>query len=168
MPGVRRYLFFCLENPMKLYTSTCSSKRRLWCSWSIGLLLSGSVLAEDQRQLVALPPPAQEALRQEMRDNLVALNEILTLVAAGKLPEAGEIAEQQLGVSAQGKHRNKPFDARPGPHMPPEMHALGMDGHRAASAFAKAARSGERELTLGLLPTLTGACVACHFSYRIR
>jgi hypothetical protein len=153
---------------MKLHRSTPNGKRHPWHLCCIGLLLSGTALAEDSRQLASLPPPAQEALRQEMRDNLVAINEILTLVAAGKLPEAGEVAEQRLGLSAQGKHRDKPFDARPGPHMPPAMHALGMDGHRAASEFAKAAKSGERERTLGLLPTLIGACVACHFSYRIR
>jgi hypothetical protein len=153
---------------MKCHGSAQNSKRRPWHLWCIGLMLSGAALAEDSRQLVSLPSPAQEVLRQEMRDNLVAINEILTLVAAGKLPEAGEVAEQRLGLSAQGKHRDKPFDARPGPHMPPAMHALGMDGHRAASEFAKAAQSGERERTLGLLPTLTGACVACHFSYRIR
>ncbi|MBK7664576.1 MAG: cytochrome c [Sterolibacteriaceae bacterium] len=134
----------------------------------LGLVLSGAVLADDQRQLVTLPAPAQEALRLEMLDNLVAINEILGLVAADKLKEAGEIAEQKLGLSAQGKHRDKPFEARPGPHMPPAMHSLGMDGHRAASEFAKAAQTGDRNQTLALLPGLTNACVTCHFSYRTR
>jgi hypothetical protein len=134
----------------------------------LGLVLSGAVLADDQRQLVTLPAPAQEALRLEMLDNLVAINEILGLVAADKLKEAGEIAEQKLGLSAQGKHRDKPFEARPGPHMPPAMHSLGMDGHRAASEFAKAAQTGDRNRTLALLPGLTNACVTCHFSYRTR
>jgi hypothetical protein len=136
--------------------------------WVAGLLASGAVLAEDQRQLVNLPPPAQETLRQEMLDNLSTLNNILALVAADKLKEAGEIAENKLGLSAQGRHRDKPFEARPGPNMPPAMHALGMDGHRAASEFAKAAQTGERERALALLPNLTGACVACHAAYRTR
>ena len=35
------------------------------------LLASTAVVAEDGRQLVRLPPPAQEALRQEMLDNLL-------------------------------------------------------------------------------------------------
>lgn len=151
---------------------TIDSKRpclpRLRCFWAIGLLLSGAALAEDNRQLAALPPPAQESLRQEMLDNLVAINEILTLVAADKLKDAGNVAEQKLGLSAQGRHRSKPFEARPGPHMPAAMHALGMDGHRAASEFAKAAQAGERERAMALLPNLTNACVACHFSWRIR
>ena len=52
--------------------------------------------------------------------------------------------------------------------MPPAMHGVGMDGHRAASEFAKAAASGDREKALSLLPNLTAACVACHYSWRTR
>ena len=128
----------------------------------------GLAMAEDARQLVKLPPPAQEALRQEMLDNLVAVNEVLSLMAEGKVREAGDVAEGKLGRSAMGKHRDKPFEARPGPHMPPAMHGIGMDGHQAASAFAAAAKTGDRDKALALLPNLTGACVACHFSYRTR
>ncbi len=125
-------------------------------------------VAEDSRQLVKLPAPAQEALREEMQGNLVALNEVLSLIAVGKIKEAGEAAETKLGMSAMGKHRDKPFDARPGPHMPPAMHGIGMDGHKAASEFATAAKTGDRDKALALLPNLTAACVACHFSYRTR
>lgn len=130
--------------------------------------LSTVTFAEDGRQLASLPPAAQAALREEMRDNLVALNEVLTLMAEGKLKEAGEVAEAKLGVSAMGKHRSKPFEARPGPHMPPAMHGIGMDGHRAASEFAAAAKAGDADKARALLPNLTSACVACHFSWRIR
>ena len=131
-------------------------------------LASTATVADDARELVKLPAPAQEALRQEMQDNLVALNEVLTLMAAGKVREAGEAAEIKLGMSAMGKHRAKPFDARPGPHMPPAMHGIGMDGHKAVSEFAAAAKTGDRDKALALLPNLTTACVACHFSYRTR
>lgn len=134
----------------------------------LGLLLSSPVLAEDMRQLATLPPPAQETLREEMLANLVALNEILGLVATDKIKEAGVVAEQQLGLSAQGKNRDKPFEARPGPHMPAAMHALGMEGHRAASEFAKAAQEGDRTRALALLPKLTDACVSCHAMWRTR
>jgi hypothetical protein len=134
----------------------------------VAVLLTGQALAEDHRQLAPLPPTAQEALREEMLGNLLAINEILTLVAAGKLQEAGQTAEASLGKSAMGKHRDKPFNARPGPHMPPAMHQIGIDGHAAASEFAKAASAGDREKTLALLPTLTSACVACHYSWRTR
>ena len=131
-------------------------------------LVSTAAVAEDARQLVKLPAPAQEALREEMQGNLVALNDVLSLIAAGKIKEAGEAAETKLGMSAMGKHRDKPFDARPGPHMPPAMHGIGMDGHKAASEFATVAKTGDRDKALALLPNLTAACVACHFSYRTR
>jgi len=132
------------------------------------IFLAGQALAEDNRQLATLPPAAQESLREEMLGNLLAINEILTLMAAGKVKEAGQLAEKALGQSAQGKHRDKPFGARPGPHMPPAMHSLGNDSHVAASEFAKAAASGDREKALALLPNLTGGCVACHYSWRTR
>ena len=80
------------------------------------VLIASQALAEDNRQLATLPPAAQEALREEMQGNLLAINEILTLMAAGKVKEAGQLAETSLGKSAQGKHRDKPFNARPGPH----------------------------------------------------
>ena len=131
-------------------------------------LVSTAAVAEDARQLVKLPAPAQEALREEMQGNLVALNDVLSLIAAGKIKEAGEAAETKLGMSAMGKHRDKPFDARPGPHMPPAMHGIGIDGHKAASEFATVAKTGDRDKALALLPNLTAACVACHFSYRTR
>ena len=132
------------------------------------VLLAGQALAQDARQLAPLPPAAQESLRDEMRGNLLAISEILTLMAEGKVKEAGEAAEKSLGRGAMGKHMDKPFDARPGPNMPREMHRIGMDGHGDASEFAKAAASGDRDKALALLPKLTSACVACHYSYRIR
>ncbi len=131
-------------------------------------LISTVAVAEDTRQLAPLPPAAQESLRQEMLDNLVAVNEVLSLMAEGKVKEAGEAAETKLGVSAMGKHRDKPFEARPGPHMPPAMHGIGMDGHKAVSEFAAVAKTGDRDKALALLPNLTTACVGCHFSYRTR
>ncbi|MCM2306315.1 MAG: hypothetical protein NDI91_02450 [Sulfuritalea sp.] len=134
----------------------------------ISALLANQALAADTRALAPLPPAAQESLREEMLGNLLAINEILTLIAAGKVREAGQLAETSLGQSAMGKHRGKPLDARPGAHMPPAMHEIGMEGHRAVSEFAKAAASGDREKALAELPKLTSGCVACHYSWRTR
>jgi len=135
----------------------------------LALSLAGSALADDDgRQLVRLPTAAEATLRAEMRANLLAVNDILALVAAGKLDEAGARAEQDLGMAMMGRHRALPFEARPGPHMPPAMHQLGIDGHRAASAFARVAATGDREKTIAALPTLTQPCVACHYAYRLR
>jgi hypothetical protein len=126
------------------------------------------VAAEDMRQLAPLPAVAAETLRDQMRANLLTLNEIINLSVTGKLSEAGILAEQELGNTAMGKNRKLPFDARPGPHMPTAMHAIAMDGHKTASAFALIAATGDREKTLAALPSLTIACVSCHNAYRIR
>ncbi len=151
---------------ISLHWKLSFSKACQLCIFS--LLFTGTAIAEDNRQLAKLPLPAQEALRQEMIDNLIAINEILSLVGTGKFKEAGDIAEQKLGFSAQGKNRSLPFEARAGANMPQAMHALGIDGHRAASEFAKAAKADDHKLALELLPSLTQACVACHASWRIR
>lgn len=135
---------------------------------TLALLLALPAAAEDTRQLVKLTPQAQEALRREMLDNLIALNEILSLLADNKLKEAGEAAESKLGKGAMGRNARLPFEARPGPQMPPEMHTLGRNGHFAASEFAAAAAGGDRERALALLPNLMANCVACHASYRTR
>ncbi|MHB1429189.1 MAG: cytochrome C [Rhodocyclaceae bacterium] len=134
----------------------------------LAALVAVPALAEDTRQLATLKPPAQETLRQEMLDNLIALNTIVTLLAANQVKEAGEVAEKVLGRSAMGKHAHLPFEARPGPQMPREMHQLGISGHLAATDFALAAASGNRDKALAELPALVGSCVACHASYRIR
>jgi hypothetical protein len=126
------------------------------------------VAAEDTRQFAKLTPAAQETLRQEMFDNLLAMNNILTLLAANQVKEAGEVAEKELGRGAMGKNAHLPFDARPGPQMPRDMHQLAISGHFAASDFARAAASGNREQALTALPAVTGTCIACHASYRTR
>ena len=95
------------------------------CVVLLALLAGTAMAADDVRQLARMPPAAEANLREEMRANLLALNEIISLTVTGKVKEAGELAEKELGVSAMGKNRALPLDARPGANMPPEMHALG-------------------------------------------
>ena len=134
----------------------------------IAFCIAFPALAEDTRQFAELKPQALETLRQEMRDNLIALNTIVTLLASNQVKEAGEVAEQELGRSAMGKNAAKPFEARPGPQMPRPMHEIAINGHLTASDFARAAASGDRDKALAELPALVGTCVACHASYRTR
>lgn len=134
----------------------------------LAALLTMPALAEDTRLLAPLPPAARETLRQEMLDNLIALNEILSLMAENKVREAGDVAETRLGQSAMGKNARLPYEARPGPQMPQAMHRLGMEGHRTASEFARVAATGDRDQAMAMLPGLTGTCVACHAAYRTR
>lgn len=123
---------------------------------------------EDPRQFVTMPPIARTVMREDMIDHLGALNEILGLMAADKLKEAGEVAEKRMGRSAMGKHAARTRGQGPGRFMPPEMHAIALAGHDAASEFAKLAATGDKAKTLAALQQLTSTCVACHASYRTR
>jgi hypothetical protein len=142
--------------------------KKLFLVCALAALAGGLQAEEDRRQLVAMPAAAQANLRDEMLANLRALNDVLGLVAEAKYQAAGALAEETLGISAMGKNRNQPMDARPGAHMPPAMHGLGTEGHKSASEFARIAATGDRDKTIAALPLLSGACVACHHSFRVR
>lgn len=124
--------------------------------------------AEDGRSFVPMTPAAQATLRDEMLGNLRAINELIALLADGKLAEAAQVADTELGFGAMGRNRTLPMDARPGPQMPPEMHRLGIEGHQAANRFAEAAKAGDQALALRRLGELTTSCVACHHAWRTR
>ena len=137
--------------------------------WLIGaaVALSGfAAQAEDVRQLVEMPPGAQALIREEMRDNVFALNAIIGLLAEGKLEEAGRLAEREMGTSAMGRFRGNP--SAPGRHMVPEMRKLGRGMHFAASEFADATAVGDLPDALAALKVLTDKCAACHAAYRVR
>ena len=139
--------------------------KRWWLGGALALTLF-SAQAEDVRQLVEMPPEAQQLIRQEMRDNVFALNAIIGLLAEGRLEEAGALAEREMGTSSMGRFRGNP--AAPGRHMVPEMRKLGRGMHFAATEFADAAAVGELPDALAALKTLTEKCAACHAAYRIR
>jgi cytochrome c556 len=127
--------------------------------------------AEDNRELVKLPTMMQEHMLGNMRDHLVALDEMLSALANGDTDEAAEIAEKRLGMSSLSLHGASHMAK----FMPETMRAIGTQMHRAASRFAITAR--DAELDPGLksqrkvyqaLQAITENCNACHQSYRIR
>jgi hypothetical protein len=122
--------------------------------------------AEDSRQLVPMPAEARAEMRAEMLDFQSALHQIINALATGKFADAADVAETKIGVSAMGRHRNSPPNARPGMHMPADMHAIARNMHFAASEFAKTARAGDVTKSLVALQPVTGACVACPRGYR--
>jgi len=133
-----------------------------------GALAQDAAVPDDPRQLVTMPPIARTVMREDMIDHLGALTEIVGLLAADKLKEAGEVAEKRMGRSTMGKHAARTRGKGPGRFMPPEMHGIAMAGHDAASEFAKVAATGDKAQTLAALQALTSTCVACHASYRTR
>jgi cytochrome c556 len=132
----------------------------------LGVLPCLTFAAEDGRQLVPMSPEARTEMRAEMLDFQSALHQIVDALATGKSAEAADIAETKIGVSAMGRHRSAPQNARPGMYMPNDMHMIARNMHVAASEFARTARVGDVAKSLGALQPVMGACVACHHSYR--
>lgn len=128
-------------------------------------LSSTAVLAaEDKRQWVEMPPMMQAHMLANMRDHLVAINEIIAYIAADELDKAGEVAEERLGMSSLDNHHASHMAK----FMPEGMRETGTAMHKAASRFAVVATEGEVQPALKALSDVTSACIACHASYRIR
>lgn len=54
-----------------------------------------SIADDDSRQLAELPEMMQQHIMSNMRDHLVAINEILTNMSNDKLDQAAEITESR-------------------------------------------------------------------------
>jgi hypothetical protein len=123
--------------------------------------------ASDGRQLVKFPEQMKEHTLANMRDHLLALQEIQTALAAAEYDRAADIAEMRLGMSsltAHGAHESSRF-------MPKGMQDAGGAMHRSASRFATAAKdaavTGEIRPAVGALAEVMAGCVACHAGYRL-
>jgi hypothetical protein len=63
-----------------------------------------SATSNDSRTLVELPEMMQVHMLSNMRDHLVAINEILVYLGSGELDKAAETAEYRLGMSSLESH----------------------------------------------------------------
>lgn len=144
-------------------------------SAAIGILFAGwagsAVAAGDTRELVELPPMMQEHMLANMRDHLLALDEILGDLAEGNTDAAASIAEKRLGMSSLSLHGA----AQMAPFMPEAMGEIGTQMHHAASRFVIVAQDAElnpgkeaQHEVYRALREITRNCNACHQSYRIR
>lgn len=130
-----------------------------------------AVAAEDNRELVKLPPMMQEHMLANMRDHLVALDEMLAALATGDVDDAAKIAEGRLGMSSLSLHGAEHMAK----FMPETMAAIGTQMHHAASQFVIVAQNAELDPSVEAqhkvykaLQAITENCNACHQAYRIR
>ena len=130
----------------------------LACSYSV------SMADDEERRLVQLPEMMQQHMMSNMRDHLVAINEILIKMANGDFEKAAEIAEYRLGMSSLESHGASHMAK----FMPEGMRQAGTAMHKAASRFALKAQEEEVLPAYNALSEVTSACVACHSGYRIR
>ena len=133
----------------------------------IFLCLFNSASAEDIRQIVKLPDRMKEHMLSNMRDHLLAIEEITRNLADEQYDKAAEIAEKRLGMSSLDSHGASHM----GQFMPKEMRNIGSNMHQAASVFSLAAKDAELEGGLNkaflALSKVMQHCVACHSAYKI-
>jgi len=122
----------------------------------------------DTRVMVEFPPMLVEHTLANMRDHLLALQEIQAYLARSEHDKAATVAENRLGMSSlrlHGAHEVAPF-------MPQGMRDAGTAMHRAASKFAIEAQNagvtGDLRQALGALAEVTAQCVGCHAGYKLR
>jgi len=122
----------------------------------------------DGRQVVDFPEPMRTHTLANMRDHLLALQEIQQALADGAYDRASDIAEKRLGMTSLKAH-NAEHVAKV---MPAGMQAIGTAMHRSASRFAleaaNAGATGNVKPALAALADVTRQCVACHAGYRMK
>ncbi len=135
-----------------------------------GLLVASIAFAAegDSRVAIEMPAMMQDHMRANMRDHLLAINEIQTLLAAGQYDAAADVAENRIGMSSLVAHGASHMAG----FMPQAMQDTGTAMHQAASRFAVISQEAgvTRDLTraLGALSQVTQQCVACHAGYRLK
>lgn len=131
------------------------------------LLFLPPVFAQDNRMTVEMPPMMRAHMLSNMRDHLLALEQITRALANREYDKAADIAEQRLGMSSMDDHGA----AHMGKVMPREMGLIGTNMHKAASRFAIAARDAELEgglnAAFSALSEVMQQCVACHAGYKV-
>ena len=128
----------------------------------------GAASASDTRQFVQFPDELREQTLANMRDHLLALQEIQEALAQKREDKAARIAEERLGMSSltlHGAHEVAKY-------MPQGMQDAGSEMHRLASRFAIEAQNagvtGDLRPALDALSKVTTQCVGCHAGYRLK
>ncbi len=122
----------------------------------------------DERRLVPMPSMMQDHMLGNMRDHLLAIEEILQNLAAENYEEAAKISENRLGMSSLKSHGASHLAKV----MPEEMAAIGTGMHRAASKFSLTVQdaeiSGDHASIYNALQEILSQCTACHAAYKIK
>jgi hypothetical protein len=123
---------------------------------------------KDTRQVVHFPTRLRQHTLANMRDHLLTLQQIQEALAKQEFDQAGDIAEQRLGMSSLALHGAHEVAK----YMPKGMQEAGSAMHRNASRLAVAAKdaaaTNDMKPVLEALANVTAQCVACHAGYRVK
>jgi hypothetical protein len=127
-----------------------------------------TTLSTDGRIIVHFPQDLRDHTLANMRDHLLALQQIEEALAVQDFDKAGDIAERRLGMSAMALHGAHDV----APYMPQGMREVGSAMHRSASQFARAAEeasaTGDMKPAMAALSRVMANCVGCHAGYRVQ
>jgi hypothetical protein len=140
--------------------------RRTIAAAALILALSAAARAEDNRIALDLSPDVKAQFLEHMRTHMTSLNDVIQLMSAGKIREAGAVARSEMAI---GKGMGI------GRFMPPEFREMGFDFHRSADDFARATAeiaepidaAGWAKAVDGLAQ-ITARCTACHATFRVK
>ncbi len=142
----------------------------LLCSTTLttALITPKSFAADDARELVNFPDMMRNHMLTNMRDHLLALQEIQQFMAAAEYEKAADVAENRLGMSSLKAHGAEHMAQM----MPPAMQEIGTGMHHAASQFAITLRDtavddGDLKPAMAGMAKIMQQCVACHTAYRV-
>lgn len=117
----------------------------------------------EARRLLQVLPEEREIVREVMRENVVALHGVLSAIDAGDLEGAAALAREAARSPGPGR-RDPALRER----LPEDWLAMGKQVHRGYKSAARRLDGGATGLeALGDLSEVTGACVACHVSFRV-
>jgi hypothetical protein len=122
-----------------------------------------SGVAMDVRQVLNLPPAAQEGLKLTMREHLEALQAIVAALAREDYGKASVVAHEDLGFP---KH-HQAMQREQGAPFPPKYQELAMAHHQVAEDLAQVIPSRDMKKILPHLDRTMKACVACHQAYKL-
>jgi hypothetical protein len=122
----------------------------------------------EARIAVKFPKALRTHTLANMRDHLLALQEIQEALARSEFDRAAAISEERLGMTSLKLHGAHELAK----YMPDGMQHIGTEMHHAASRFAveatNAGVSGDLKPAIATLARVTRQCVACHSSYRVK
>ncbi|MFP4561469.1 MAG: hypothetical protein ACLFQ3_09100 [Thiohalorhabdus sp.] len=116
----------------------------------------------DQRQVLDLPPDERHLVLEEMRNFLVAMQEITAGLAVEDMQKVADAARRMGGQAANE------IPPRVVEKLPDTFKRLAGKVHTTFDRIAMDAESmGDRALSLEQLARLQQQCVACHATYQI-
>lgn len=138
----------------------------LLAALTLAAAATAAAASDDPRVRIDLPPDVRETFLEHMRTHMTSLDQVLQLVGAGRVREAGVLARKEMAIG-QGLGIGR--------HMPTEFREMGFAFHRAADDFARVTATvadppdaaGWKALVAGLAG-ITTQCAGCHGAFRVR